>query len=147
MSETNYEHYKDEIMKIGLLTPAEMCRFKKKNIHKTDNCVVLGCDKCDVVVKKWLDEPYEEPVIEIDWEKVPVDTPVYVSDDCEFPDENNFHRYFKCFNGEEETRFECFQFGATSWSCGKTYAAANEGWNWRYCSLARPEDIEKYKKV
>ena len=33
MSETNYEHYKDEIMKMGLLTPADACKFKKKNIN------------------------------------------------------------------------------------------------------------------
>lgn len=144
MSETNYEHYRNEI--IDLINTAwqerAMCTFARKHLHN-GNCKDVLCTKCKEAVAKWLKAEYR---VEIDWSKVPVDTPVYVSDDCEFPDENNFHRYFKCFNGEEETRFECFQFGATSWSCGKTYAAANAGWNWRYCSLARPEDIEKYKK-
>lgn len=144
MSETNYEHFKDEIMKMGLLTPAEACRFKKKNIHRIDgSCVGFGCDKCDVMVKKWLDEPYKEPVIEIDWEKVPVDTPVYVSSENKIPDENDNHRYFKCFKKEKENHFECFSNGSTSWSSiNDAYS-----WVWKYCTLARPEDIEKYKKV
>ena len=143
MAETNYEHFKDEIMKMGLLTPADACRFKKKNIHKTDSCAGFGCDKCDVMVKKWLDEQYKEPVIEIDWEKVPVDTPVYVSDYNKTPNSNDAHRYFKEFRKDLSIMFFCFDNGKTSFSYDPKVSATS----WKYCSLARPEDIEKYKKV
>ena len=147
MSETNYEHYKDEIMKMGLLTPADACKFKKKNIHKTDSCAGFGCDRCDIIVKKWLDEPYKEPVIEIeiDWERVPVDTPVYVSDIIKTPGVSTGDRcrHLKEFRQEKSEPFVCFNYGKSSFT-----RSADDGiTSWKYCSLARPEDIEKYKKV
>lgn len=148
IEETNFEHYKDEIMKMGLLSPAAACQFKKKNIHKTDSCMGFSCNNCDVKVKKWLDEPYEpykEPVIEIDWSKVPIDTPVYVSDIIKTPSASTGDkcRHLKEFRKEQDRPFVCFNYGKSSFTC-----CADDGiTSWTYCTLARPEDVEKYKKV
>jgi hypothetical protein len=140
--ETNYEHYKDEIIKTLLIGGA--CRFKKEYILKSKECITLTCpcpcSECEVKTKEWLNAPYEEPKIEIDWEKVPEDTPVYVSDAEKFPNENNFLRHFSAYFKGNSHPFEVWAEGKTSFTTSKVLS-------FRYCSLARKEDIEKYRKV
>ncbi len=72
----------------------------------------------------------------IDWENVPVDTKVLVSDDGK----NWGRRYFKCYNklirkNNEEYPYVCFLSGCTSWSIGEE---CNET-SWKYCKLAEDE--------
>ena len=88
--ETNYEHYQNEIVKVLFVKGS--CKFKKEHILKSGECGTLACSECEAKTEKWLDAPYEEPRVEIDWEKVPVDTPVYVSDYNEYPNEKRHSR-------------------------------------------------------
>ncbi|MBR4983960.1 MAG: hypothetical protein IKY94_15545 [Lachnospiraceae bacterium] len=135
--ETNYEHYKNEIIK-GLLVGGS-CKFKKRYILKSGECPALSCSECEAKTEKWLDAPYEEPKVEIDWEKVPVDTPVYVSDFNIHPDKNSIYRYFYSYFKNNEEPFEVWDEGKASFTTSKTIS-------YKYCSLVRKEDIEKYKK-
>ena len=65
----------------------------------------------------------------IDWENVPVDTKVLVSDDGK----NWEKRYFKFYNKENNRcKSVCFADGRTSWSNKDNH----EGIGWRYCKLA-----------
>lgn len=65
----------------------------------------------------------------VDWENVPVDTKVLVSDDGK----NWEKRYFKCYDKENNSRKHvCFADGRTSWSNKDNH----EGIGWRYCKLA-----------
>ena len=135
--ETNYEHFKNEIIK-GLLVSGS-CKFKKRYILKSGECPALSCSECEAKTEKWLDAPYKEPKVEIDWEKVPVDTPVYVSDFNIHPDESSIYRYFSGYFKNNEEPFEVWDEGKASFTTSKTIS-------YKYCSLARKEDIEKYKK-
>ena len=72
----------------------------------------------------------------IDWENVPVDTKVLVSDDGEKWE----RRYFKCYDklirvNNEEYPYACFRVGRTSWSNGDEYNEIG----WKYCKLAEDE--------
>ncbi|MBR6516802.1 MAG: hypothetical protein IKT40_08170 [Bacilli bacterium] len=139
--ETNYEHYKDEIIKTLLIGGS--CRFKKEYILKPEECIPLicpcPCSECEARTKEWLNAPYEEPKIEIDWEKVPEDTPVYVSDYNEYPTDTSLCRYFSTYFKNSHAPFEV-------WAEGKTSFTTAEVSSYKYCSLARKEDIEKYAK-
>ena len=137
MTETNYEHYKDEIIKT--LLQEGCCGFIKEYILKSESCNDLSCSECDTKTKEWLNAPYGKPKIEIDWEKVPEDTPVYVSNYCEYPTEEHLCRHFsEYFKGTQEP-FEVWEEGKTSFTTVKVNT-------YRYCSLVRKEDIEKYAK-
>ena len=137
--ETNYEHYKDEIIKT--LIQEGSCGFIKEYILKPGECNNdLSCSECDAKVEKWLNASYEEPKIEIDWEKVPENTPVYVSDYNECPTDTSLCRHFSTYFKNSYAPFEV-------WAEGKTSFTTAEVNSYRYCSLARKEDIEKYKKV
>lgn len=68
----------------------------------------------------------------IDWENVPVDTKVLVSDDGK----NWEKRYFKFYNKENNRcKCVCFADGRTSWSNKDNH----EGIGWKYCKLAEDE--------
>lgn len=90
------------------------------------------CGTCTEEFKEWANSEYKE--IEIDWEKVPVDTPVLVWD--------NDKKYMKkrYYAGRDGIKFMTFDFGATSWSCDEKTSS------WFNCELAREEDVEKYGK-
>ena len=136
--ETNYEHYKDEI--INAMIYGVGCKFKRQYILKSCDCNFgCGCTTCDKKALEWFNAPYEEPKIEIDWEKVPEDTLVYVSDYNEFPNKNDFPRYFSEYFKGDSHPFEVWEEGKTSFTTVKVNT-------YKYCSLARKEDIEKYAK-
>jgi hypothetical protein len=93
-------------------------------------------DSCRVGKMKWLDQPAFDPEKDIDWSKVPVDTPVIVwnvSEKCK--------RYFSKKLYHAGFDFETFANGKTSWT-----AEGCEYEGWPHCNLYRPEDIEKYRK-
>ena len=133
--ETNAQHYLNDILTL-YLSSGSRCVFVRKNILKVSKCDSATCSQCADRVKEWLDAPYEEPKIEIDWSKVPVDTPVLVRDE-NWDDWKK--RYFaKYYGGKVYT----FDNGATSWSANAAkYASA-----WAKYRLAREEDIEKYRE-
>lgn len=120
--------------------------FKKtfaidKRTHKAEacnrldcvNCLFYGSDNCEKGKNEWLDQKAFDPEKDIDWSKVPVDTPVIVWNS----DFNQNNRYFAGIDGEY---FSAYSNGGTSWSSkGNTYY-------WNHCKLYRPEDVEKYRK-
>ena len=62
---------------------------------------------CGIAIEDWANSEYKEP--EIDWNKVPVDTPIYVWDS----DSNTYKRHFA---GYANDKIIAFANGATSWS-------------------------------
>lgn len=135
VKETNYEHYKDEIIKHCIAK--KQCEFIRGTMFKTNDCSKYNtCSECREEAFKWLDELYEEPVIEIDWDRVPVDTPVMV---CDFEHGDYERSHFCQYKPENSRSFICFANGRSSHT--------NDGvTSWFYCELAREEDVEKYKK-
>lgn len=133
---TNYEKYKDDIEKLGDKRAA-FDKFKNKIVK----CVGLACedcafyanrDDCTLNAMRWAAEEYKEP--EIDWSKVPVDTPVLVSNNKEFW----FNRYFA--GVDDDGRLFIFQNGRTSWS--------NKGCDrmvmpYKYIKLAEVSEYER----
>ena len=92
----------------------------------------FNASTCGKELNEWANSEYER--IDIDWYKVPVDTPVLVWAKNE---SNNLKRYYA---GLKNGYFVTFDNGATSWSFdGKTTL-------WSNCELARKEDIQKYRK-
>lgn len=102
-------------------------------------CGMENCNDCDFhpgtcvdQLEKWANSEYKE--FEIDWYKVPVDTPVFVWDAFTI---NKQKRYYA---GLKNGYYMAFDYGATSWSF------SGERTLWHNCELARKEDIQKYRK-
>lgn len=98
-------------------------------------CDDTNCRECDFqgscigredAALNWLNAEYQEPGI--DWSKVPIDTPVLVSD----TEKNWCKRYFA--GTDEDGVLLAFALGGTSWSSG------GETESWAYMKLA--EDNE-----
>lgn len=102
------------------------------------NCLFSTSDNCRKAKKDWLDQPAFDPEKDIDWERVPVDTPVLV---WNTDTDKELRRYFCEISGSYT--FRTFAIGKTSWSAdedGCDFA------DWNHCKLYRPEDVEKYRK-
>lgn len=44
------------------------------------DCIFRGDGRCTQKRLNWLKEEYKEPEVEVDWNKVPIDTPILVRD-------------------------------------------------------------------
>lgn len=106
---------------------------------KPCSCDDICCTDCDFYnntctegIKEWANSEYKE--IEIDWDRVPVDTPVLV---WNYDKKYKKKRYYA---GRDGTKFMTFDLGATSWSCDEITSS------WFNCELARKDDIKKYRK-
>ena len=151
--ETNFEHYKDELLIEILCNSSSTCDFIRKHILNTDDCRTISCEDCKQRVKEWLEKEYQpeeyhpekyqpEPKIEINWTKVPKDTLVYVTDflNDDGTLRNKRVRHFcKYEHKYKNDRFFTYNDGFSS---NETISKLS----WKYCELAVPEDIEKYKK-
>ena len=89
-------------------------------------------NKCKDAFIRWANSEYKEP--EIDWERVPVDTPVLVWD------RDGSNKLKRHYAGLRNGCFVTFDNGETSWSF------SGEISSWLNCELARKEDIQKYRK-
>lgn len=92
------------------------------------------CESVNLLVSWKDEEPFDigKYLGIIDWENVPVDTKVLVSDDGK----NWEKRYFKFYNKENNRcKRVCFADGRTSWSNKDNH----EGIGWKYCKLAEDE--------
>ena len=98
-------------------------------------CLFRG-NGCGDARRKWLDQPVVDWDEDIDWAKVPVDTPVIVWNTGE-----EYRRYFCEIKRAESCIFMTFAIGKTSWSAEEADRA-----DWEHCKLCRQEDIEKYRK-
>ena len=81
------------------------------------NCLSTECHRCQFydtycvgAFVKWANSEYKER--EIDWSKVPVDTPIYVWDDN---DSKTYKRYFAGYN-QINNMIIAFDNGGTSWN-------------------------------
>ena len=81
------------------------------------NCLSTECHSCQFydtycvgAFVKWANSEYKER--EIDWSKVPVDTPIYVWDDN---DSKTYKRYFAGYD-KVNNMIIAFNDGGTSWS-------------------------------
>lgn len=136
MKMTNYEKYKDEIIK-KLIDCNEITVDRE---GKIETCSTISCGECKFYNKggcqnarnQWLKEEYKEP--KTDWSKVKIDTPIYVKD---HEDDNWNPRYFaKYKNGN----VYAWSNGKTSFSIGYINYDNNPYTEWKYAKLA---DIEK----
>lgn len=114
----NKEKYAKEILDI-------ICSghsIGKQNGHLC-SCANVKCHDCEFneyntscgeEFAKWANSEYKEP--EIDWNKVPVDTPIYVWNDNE---SKAYKRYFAEYD-KKNNKIIAFNYGRTSWSNGAT---------------------------
>lgn len=134
---TNYEKHKEKIDKI-LQDTYKMA--VDKNEKEIVDCRELNCMNClfsycynesrycEINRIKWLVAEYKEP--EIDWSKVPIDTPVLVSNNGE----KWYCRYFASV--DDEGKPLVFPDGRTSWS----NARCSRMWtSYKYIELAEVE--------
>lgn len=133
----NKEKYKEEIWNIA-------CKGKPISLvnGEPSDCFQTMCEDCDLFISastctdgfaEWANSEYKEP--EIDWSKVPVDTPILVSNNGEHWHKRHFARF-------KYDRVYVWANGFTSWS---SYGNSNAS-EWKYVKLANEEDAEKYRK-
>ena len=111
----------------------EHCDFIKKYILKKDNCIGTTCSECEAKTARWMLEEYEP---EIDWSKVPVDTPVMVRDTV---NKKWSERHFVCYMPSDNYPFLAFSYGDKR-------ETANGVDKWKYCKLAEGVDPTPFLK-
>lgn len=144
----NKEFYLDEILDLI----SNGCSVAIKNgVPTICGCTCEGCccfDKLDATgsweckkenIKKWANEEHVE--YEVDWEQVPVDTPIYVWND---EDEGKTKAHFA---QAEEDDFILYIYawdgGKTSFTCGNSRVKMTE---WDHIELAEPHPEWMKKK-
>ena len=134
---TNYEHYEKEIVNIvrlGRMVAVERETGKVTSCNRIEchECKFYDLKDCDTSVFAWANEEYIEPGI--DWSKVPVDTPILVSDDGKCW----FREYFACYKSETRKVF-AWKDGCTSWSVDDGSQVIARRTPWKYAKLAEVE--------
>ena len=133
---TNYEKYKDKIDKIW--ESGDIACFTKNGEIKPcyeitcPECEFNGEEGCSLNSKKWLVSEYKDPAENVDWSKVPIDTPVLVR---EYETDKWIKRYFAGI--DEDGNVTVFDGGATSWTDNGVTT------DWKYVKLANPDDLKK----
>lgn len=134
---TNYESIEPDSVKevFARSFAVDKKTGKVKTCSKWDcvNCLFYESNDCIKAREDWLDRPVFDPEKDIDWAKVPVDTPVIVW--------NTDEEYRRYFSGIKDGRFSAYPDGRTSWS-----SIIGNIRYWNHCKLYRSEDIEKYRK-
>jgi hypothetical protein len=129
---TNYEYYRSKIEK---LTRMGRKVAVEKDANKIRACDSLTCDKCffvhsnicDIKALEWADAEYiESEEKEVDWTKIPVDTPILVRDSMK---SDWLRRHFSKY--EDGTVY--------AWEDGKTSYTTIAEWHWKYSKLAEVE--------
>ena len=82
--------------------------IKCTDVSDCHDCKLYYNDDCINAFIKWVNSEYKER--EIDWNKVPVDTPIYVWDDG-----STYKRYFAGYD-KINNMIIAFDNGGTSWS-------------------------------
>ena len=130
----NKEKYAKEIMDLALkhdtvaLIDGKVCSCK--DAIDCSKCFFrsLNCDKNFI---EWANSEYKEK--EIDWSKVPVDTPILVWDS---DDKNPQKRHFACF--EDNMIYV--------WSDGRTSHTINCTTHWKNAKIAEGVDCSEWYK-
>ena len=114
----NKEKYAKEILDIVCETGSNPAIINNTPIKCDDiqcsECKLHYCNSCAIGFTEWANSEYKER--EIDWSKVPVDTPIYVWDNN---DNRTYKRHFAGYNQVNNMIF-AFDNGGTSWSSGAT---------------------------
>ena len=106
----NKEKYAKEIIDIS----CDGYGIAKQNGH-LQPCRYTNCSKCDFnttlccdeEIRKWANSEYKEP--EIDWNKVPVDTCILITDSYGYTLKRHFAKY-------DNKKIYAYPDGTTSWS-------------------------------
>lgn len=119
----NKEKYREEILNYE---GESFCSdFIKQNILKPlgIKCKEISCGQCHLICSMWMEEECKEP--EVDWSKVPVDTPIFVRDS----EGLGWHKrhFAKYENGKVST----WSGGQTSWTSRDVNTIV-----WQYAKLA-----------
>lgn len=130
---TNYEHYKEQIDKIVRMGRMVAVEEKTGKVTSCNQITCLQCrfdscsaGNCDAAALAWADAEYIEP--EVDWTKVPVDTPILVKDSMEAAWKK---RYFaKYIDGV-----------VYAWGDGKASYTTDSMTYWDWAKLAEKGDI------
>lgn len=131
---TNYEKYKDDIIKTLFIKGAT--GIDKKTGEFRSCCMLDYCNNCQFdgdcrfdTIQKWLNSEYiEEEKEEVDWSKVPIDAKVLVSDD----EINWYRRYFAGID-TYTNEYLAWPDGATSWVNRPTLP-------WKYIKLYKEDE-------
>lgn len=125
----NREKFREQILEWAVAPWKDLCDFKREEVFAhfgKEGCDDIPCSWCSVLLELWLDEEYEEP--EVDWDNVPVDTPVLVRNS---KNEDWKLRHFKRIRDTAEThKFETWGDGMTSRTTDGIISL------WRYCEPA-----------
>ena len=125
----NREKFREQILEWAVAPWKDLCDFKREEVFAhfgKEGCDDIPCSWCSVLLELWLDEEYEEP--EVDWDNVPVDTPVLVRNS---KNEDWKLRHFKRIRDTAEThKFETWGDGMTSRTTDGIISL------WRYCEQA-----------
>ena len=127
----NREKYAEEILNIACKgDKIAICNGK---LTACDDTHCINCDfrrpsECQEKMLKWANSEYVEP--QVDWSRVPVDTPILVrhSESSEWK-----RRYFAKY---KNNMVHAWEAGATSWSAGRPAHMTD----WKYAKLAESED-------
>lgn len=134
---TNYEKYRDEIVKSNYtndLNDTFCNKFIDPKVLKPmgRRCSDVKCDHCRMLMSIWLMDEYkehEEP--EVDWSKIPIDTKIYVR-------ENVYDKWLeRHFAKYENGKIYAWCAGYTSWSAG----GEDNVMPWKYAKLAEEENL------
>lgn len=137
----NKEKYAKEIIDI-ICNTGELPAVIKGRPY---NCEGKSCEDCEFYntsccngFKEWANSECVEH--EIDWTKVPIDTPVYVRD---FSIRQWNKRHFHKFDKDNEFYY-CYCDGQTSWTSEED--DNNMCIGWRQCKLAEGVDCSEWYK-
>lgn len=131
LNKEKYEKDLEEILVIG----EPFALDEKRN--EVCTCKNISCSICKFFVgegcsenrKEWLNREYIEQQ-EVDWSKVPVDTPILVR----YSEDEEWNKgYFAGFNGKKVC---AWSGGATSWSADDE----NDYCEWKYAKIAEPKE-------
>lgn len=115
---TNAGFHRDKIEKFE---GESFCGDFIKPMLWNGDCAGVDCDYCHVLMMLWLQEEHEEP--EVDWESVPIDTPILVRGD----EEDEWRkRYFAGLSDRE---------GTYAWADGTTSFTGIVRSPWKHAKL------------
>ena len=114
----NKEKYAKEILDIVCETGSNPAIINNAPIKCDDaqcsECKLYYCNSCARGFAEWANSEYKER--EIDWNEVPIDTPIYVWDNN---DNRTYKRHFAGYN-KVNNMIIAFDNGGTSWSSSAT---------------------------
>lgn len=131
----NYEKYMNEY--VTSLTDDTVCDFLKKRVLLDEQHCRYGegsCRTCDIRLADWFTQEY---LPQIDWSKVPVDTPVICHRSKDY--NSTLKRHVKRVSNDYVITFNNGMTSHTATECTGITC-----WDVGLVELARPEDIKKY---